>query len=120
MRTVEQDLNSLRKLVRELQQENSKLKMLLQENAIAFEQEDVFQNAEAIDEYDEDQGSRILPLKPDVQMAKEFFGMFWGRTDVYAKRGKNGGYFPQCLGRWNNPKCPKANNSKTFCDEDCE
>ena len=29
MRTVEQDLNSLRKLVRELQQENSKLKMLL-------------------------------------------------------------------------------------------
>ena len=120
MRTVEQDLNSLRKLVRELQQENSKLKMLLQENAIAFEQEDVFQNAEAIDEYDEDQGSRILPLKPDEQMAKEFFGMFWGRTDVYAKRGKNGGYFPQCLGRWNNPKCPKANNSKTFCDEDCE
>ena len=28
--------------------------------------------------------------------------MFWGREDVYAKRGKNGGYFPQCDNRWDN------------------
>ncbi|MFR1945934.1 TOTE conflict system archaeo-eukaryotic primase domain-containing protein [Faecalimonas umbilicata] len=26
--------------------------------------------------------------------------MFWGREDVYARRGKNGGYFPQCDNRW--------------------
>ncbi|MFR5557833.1 MAG: hypothetical protein ACLTKE_14185 [Coprococcus sp.] len=26
--------------------------------------------------------------------------MFWGREDVYARRGKNGGYFPQCDIRW--------------------
>ena len=75
MRTVEHDLNSLRKLVRELQLENSRLKAILQDNQIAFE-EDAFQNTEAIDEYDEDQGSRILPINPDEQMAKEFFGMF--------------------------------------------
>ncbi len=119
MRTVEHDLNSLRKLVRELQLENSRLKAILKDNQIAFEEEDAFQNTEIIDEYDEDQGSRILPINPDEQMAKEFFGMFWGRTDVYAKHGKNGGYFPQCAGRWNNPQCPKVSNPKTFCDEDC-
>lgn len=27
--------------------------------------------------------------------------MFWGREDVYAKRSKGGGYFPQCDNRWN-------------------
>ena len=51
MRTVEHDLNSLRKLVRELQLENSRLKAILQDNQIAFEEEDAFQNTEAIDEY---------------------------------------------------------------------
>ncbi|MCR4655869.1 MAG: hypothetical protein K5770_06535 [Lachnospiraceae bacterium] len=47
---------------------------------------------EVPDEYDEDQGARIIPLNPDIDMAKEFYGYFWGRTDVYARRGKNGGY----------------------------
>ena len=40
-------------------------------------------------------------------MANKYFAMFWGRTDVYAKRGKNGGYFPQCDNRWNDRLCPK-------------
>ena len=26
------------------------------------------------------------------EMANQFFAMFWGRTDVYAKRGRNGGW----------------------------
>lgn len=43
--------------------------------------------------------------------------MFWGREDVYAKRGKNGGYFPQCANRWNDHLCPKQQNQKIFCDE---
>ncbi len=34
-------------------------------------------------------------------MAKWYFSMFWGRDDVYAKRGSKGGYFPQCNNRWN-------------------
>ena len=43
--------------------------------------------------------------------------MFWGREDVYAKRGKKGGYFPQCDNRWNDHLCPKQQNQKIFCDE---
>lgn len=45
--------------------------------------------------------------------------MFWGRTDVYAKRGKNGGYFPQCDHRWNDIVCPRQRGEKIRC-EDCE
>ena len=33
--------------------------------------------------------------------------MFWGREDVYAKRSKYGGYFPQCENRWNEKLCLK-------------
>ena len=52
-------------------------------------------------------------------MAIRFFSMFWGREDVYARRGKNGGYFPQCANRWNDRLCPKQRKEKVFCDE-CE
>lgn len=45
--------------------------------------------------------------------------MFWGRTDVYAKRGTKGGYFPQCNNRWNNRICPKQRGEKMGC-EACE
>ena len=45
--------------------------------------------------------------------------MFWGREDVYAKRGKNGAYFPQCDNRWDARLCPKQRGEKVFCDE-CE
>ena len=48
-----------------------------------------------------------------------FFSMFWGREDVYARRGKNGGYFPQCANRWNDRLCPKQRKEKVLCDE-CE
>ncbi len=52
-------------------------------------------------------------------MANLYFAMFWGRTDVYAKRGRNGGYFPQCDNRWNDRLCPKQRGEKISC-EDCE
>ena len=52
-------------------------------------------------------------------MAIRFFSMFWGREDVYARRGKNGGYFPQCANRWNDRLCPKQRKEKVLCDE-CE
>lgn len=45
--------------------------------------------------------------------------MFWGRTDVYAKRGTKGGYFPQCDHRWNDRICPKQHGEKINC-EACE
>ena len=48
-----------------------------------------------------------------------FFSMFWGREDVYAKRSKYGGYFPQCENRWNEKLCLKQCGEKILCDE-CE
>lgn len=119
MRPTEHDLNSLRGIIRNLQDENEKLKKILEENDIVYESGTVIDLVEESDDYDEDQGGRIIPLTPDLEMAKEFYSYFWGRTDVFAKRGKNGGYFPQCEARWNNPNCPKARDEKQFCDEDC-
>ena len=44
-------------------------------------------------EFDPDQGGRIIRKYITEEMANRYFAMFWGRTDVYAKRGKKGGYF---------------------------
>ena len=120
MRINEHNLDSLRKLIRDLQQQNESLRALLSEHNIPYEVRNVLEEQSVPDEYDEDQGARILPHDPTEGDAKEFYSYFWGRTDVYAKRGKNGGYFPQCAGRWDNPLCPKAKDSKVFCDEDCK
>ena len=49
-------------------------------------------------------------------MARCFFNMFWGRTDVFARRGKNGGYFPQCNNRWNERLCFKYKDKKYSCE----
>ena len=112
---------SLRKLVRELQRENAELKEQLKNANIPYADINCFEES-LVDneEYDPDQGSRIINI-PNItdDMARRFFAMFWGRQDVYAKRGKNGGYFPQCKNRWNNSLCPKQRGEKCFCDE-CE
>jgi superfamily II DNA or RNA helicase len=55
----------------------------------------------------------------DKNMATKFFAMFWGREDIFAKRAKNGNYYPQCDNRWNNVLCPKQKGQKMYC-EDCE
>ena len=40
-----------------------------------------------------------------------------GKTqDVYALRGRNGGYFPQCNQRWNQHICPKQYGTKQLCE----
>ena len=119
MRIHEYDLDSLRRAVRELQKENTELRKLLDEHEIPYESRNVLEEQTLPDEYDEDQGGRILPYEPTKELAQEFFSYFWGRTDVYAKRGRKGGYFPQCAARWNGALCPKARDEKTFCDEDC-
>ncbi|WP_242953522.1 TOTE conflict system archaeo-eukaryotic primase domain-containing protein [Enterocloster citroniae] len=38
---------------------------------------------------------------------------------MYAKRGRKGGYFPQCNNRWNDRICPKQRKEKLSC-EACE
>lgn len=61
MRPDEHNLNSLRKLVRDLQEENKSLKKLLDENNIIYESESLFDDTSFSDEYDDDQGARIIP-----------------------------------------------------------
>ena len=96
------DTEALRRLVRLLEYENRLLKDKLKKENIPYEEinpfEEIIENTE---EYDLDQGARIVhPMFITEGMAILFFSMFWGREDVYARRGKNGGYFPQCDNRW--------------------
>lgn len=114
------NLDSLRKLVRSLQKENKRLKEQLKKADIAYETENVFEEKiEDVSEYDPDQGERIIGRYITDNMVKRYFSMFWGRNDVYAKRGKNGGYFPQCKNRWIDRICPKQRGEKKNCEE-CE
>ena len=113
------DSESLRKIIRTLEYENRILKDKLKKENIPYDEVNPFEetigNAE---EYDLDQGARIVnPTFITEMMAIRFFSMFWGREDVYAKRGKNGGYFPQCDNRWDMKLCPKQHGEKMFCDE---
>ncbi len=115
-----ENLDSLRKLVRELQAENASLKKKLKKANIAYSESCVFEEKiEDTSEFDPDQGERIIRKYITEEMANRYFAMFWGRTDVYAKRGKKGGYFPQCDNRWNDRLCPKQQGEKIHC-EDCE
>ena len=115
------DADSLRKMVRLLEYENKILKDKLKKAGISYEEVNPFEEKiESAEEYDLDQGNRIVnPPYITEKMAIRFFSMFWGREDVYARRGKNGGYFPQCANRWNDRLCPKQRKEKVLCDE-CE
>ncbi|MCI8557992.1 MAG: DEAD/DEAH box helicase family protein [Lachnospiraceae bacterium] len=114
------NLDSLRKLVRSLQDENKRLKMQLEKANIAYESENPFEEKiETNEEYDPDQGERILSKYITEDLVNKYFAMFWGRTDVYAKRGTKGGYFPQCNHRWRDQICPKQRGEKIHC-EACE
>lgn len=115
------DSESLRKLVRCLQTENKLLREKLTKANIPFRTENPFEELiENLEEYDPDQGGRIIdPGYITEDRATRFFSMFWGREDVYSKRGKRGGYFPQCDNRWNEKLCPKQRGEKVYCDE-CE
>ena len=108
------DAEALRKIVRLLEYENRLLKDKLKKENIPYDEinpfEETIENAE---EYDLDQGARIVhPTFITEKMAIRFFSMFWGREDVYARRGKNGGYFPQCANRWNDEKKTKETIEK--------
>lgn len=115
------DVESLRKLVRLFEYENRMLKEKLNRENIPYDEVDPFEaTIDNVEEYDTDQGGRINnPSYITEGMAKRFFSMFWGREDVYARRSKKGGYFPQCDNRWNDRLCPKQRGKKMFCGE-CE
>ena len=112
------DAESLRKIVRLLEYENRMLKDKLKKENIPYDEVNPFEETiENAEEYDLDQGARIVhPTFITEKMAIRFFSMFWGREDVYARRGKNGGYFPQCNNRWEAKLCPKQRGEKKICD----
>lgn len=90
------NLDSLRRIVRRLFSENRRLKQQLKDANIAFDSENPFsESIEQTAEYDPDQGARINTPFITENMVRQFFTMFWGRQDVYAQRGRKGGYFPQ-------------------------
>ena len=112
------DLDSLRKLVRNLQAENKELRALLKNANIPCGASEAFADTPTrAEEYDLDQGARILPQFIDRDLAKKFFSRFWGREDVFAKRAKNGNYYPQCDNRWDDKICPKQRGEKVSCEE---
>ena len=115
------DVESLMKLVRLLEYENRLLKEKMKKENIPYDEVNPFEETiYNVEEYDPDQGERINnPPFITEDMARRFFSMFWGREDVYAKRGKSGGYFPQCDNRWDARFCPKQRGENKFCDE-CE
>ena len=114
------NLDSLRRLIRSLQKENRELRKLLDRAKIPYSESEVFSTSlTTVEEYDPDQGARIVNQLIDDGMARRFFAMFWGREDVYAKRAKNGNYYPQCINRWESSKCPKQRSERIYC-EDCD
>ncbi len=105
--------------IRFLEQENQYLKTLLKEAGIPYTCGDAIKNDSI---HNADQGARIIHREITDADANLFFGMFWGRTDVYAKRTvkKTTGevsYYPQCYNFWK-PGCPRVTGSKIRC-RDC-
>lgn len=100
--------NSLNGILDEL----SYLRSLLDENGIEYDYEAYCKKAVEAQEC-----HQPVPLEITPDMAKFFFSMFHGRVDVYAKRSKDKGYFPQCENFWKWGLCPKKEKKKTKCSE---
>ncbi len=104
-----------------LEKENEYLKSLLDQAGISYD----LSHISAIDDvpFDPAQGARILPHEITELDARRFYSMFWGRTDVHAKRSVKkstgeAGYYPQCNNFWKSG-CPRVNGSKIKC-QDCK
>lgn len=119
LKVKQYDTNSLRKIIRKLEKENIELKKQLKTSNIVYDEQTFFD--ESIlekEEFDLDQGARINKRFITIDLARDFYKFFWGRQDVYAKRSKKGGYFPQCENRWKSC-CPKQNGFNQSCSK-CE
>ena len=69
------NLDSLRKLIRDLQSENKALKMLLEKAGIPYAESEAFLSTPNMsEEYDPDQGARISQQYIDRKLATQFFG----------------------------------------------
>ena len=107
MNLLQQNLDSLRTIIRQLIEENKELKSKLKSAGIPYDTADFFDLGTSNNEkYDYDQGGRIQKRFITDELAKDFYRMFWGRPDVYAKRSTKGQYYPICENRWTASKCP--------------
>ena len=90
-----------------LQQEISRLHLLLDQAGISYEQPHL----------QEEHQDTVLPVTITEEHAKLLYSVFRGRKDVYSKRGlrKDGGssYFTQCDNFWKFGLCPKREGKKT-------
>ena len=113
--------------IRQLEEEIEYLHSLLNDAEISYELE-VKESEDCSSErnpaFDEDQGSRILPVKLTKQHVQYFYHLFKGRNDVYSKRsgkankktGKHG-YYTQCWNFWKDGICLKKDNPQFHCGE---
>ncbi|MDE6387576.1 MAG: DEAD/DEAH box helicase family protein [Lachnospiraceae bacterium] len=114
------NIEELEKRIQFLEKENQYLKKLLAGAGISYSEKETDGGT---NEYDSDQGSRIIPRNITETDAKVFFSMFWGRTDVYGKRTikkstKEVNYYTQCYNFWKS-SCPRVAGSKIKC-QDCQ
>ena len=117
---MEDEILSLQNKMKSLEKENRYLKSLLDQAGISYH---VSAETKNMDLFEPDQGKRIISREITDNDANLFFSMFWGRTDVYAKRTvkKSTGevnYYTQCYNFWK-PGCPRMNGSKIKC-QDCK
>ncbi len=112
------EILSLQDKMKYLEKENQYLKSLLDRAGISYYASDEMKNR---DLFDPDQGKRIIPREITDHDANLFFGKFWGRTDVYAKRTlkKSTGeinYYTQCYNFYK-AGCPRMSGSKIRCQD---
>ena len=70
------NLDSLRKLVRDLEKENKELRKLLDKAEIPYANKNIFsENIVDSEEYDLDQGGRIISQYIEKQLATKFFSI---------------------------------------------
>ena len=108
-----QNLESLRRMVRHLQEENQELKELLKKSHITFNESKEEMTTQSINE-----GVCIKDTYIYDKLVAYFLTLFQGRRDVYALRGSKGGYFPQCYNRLKE-YCPKHNSQKGVSCQKC-
>ena len=125
MRDSIENISQLQKQLNDLQLENQILKNILDKAGLSYHKElSAFRQNDTKEDYDPEQGKRIIhPQKITENMANQFFGMFWGRQDVFAKRSVNketgkAAYYPQCNNFWTNV-CHKKIKDGVNC-KDCK
>ena len=95
-----------------LQQEISRLRLLLDQAGICYE----------LPHVEDEPEDTVAPVPITEEHARLLYSVFKGRRDVYSKRGlrKDGGssYFTQCDNFWKYGLCPKRDGKKTKC-ADC-